>query len=664
MTSLVVARLLALVAGVALLAACAPATARAAAEGPTPEERASDGPAAAPSAGGVEVVAHQRLIVVAADGTFVEDIEDRRRPLDAGAVAEVEHAMLPWNASTGRLQLLEAATLKRDGRRIDVPPDHVAEGRQQRGTEAEIFQDRRFLLVRFPEVEAGDTVVVRARHHRDVALFPGHFFDARIAPTDRSLEHRVVYDLPSSMAAYLDGQGFTLEAIEHEGDRTRYRWRHTGSRPPVDEPRAVSPFDYADRLFVSSIGDYRELAHEYLRRVGGRADPTPEIRSLATGLAKGARSTREKAERIQGWIRQNLRFGGTATGAGAVVPHDAAEVFRRREGDCKDHAVLFEAMLSSLGISSSPAMVNAGTAYRLPSIATLGVFNHVITWLPELQLFVDCSSHKVAFGQLPLAASDKPALIVKTGEIRRTPPQGPLAHSVELSVAVGPDDSAGFTQLDTARGWLAENRRHFFRDTDTEALATTAQWLLETTGVDGDATLSVVRERGAGDSHATRLEGRIARIVAGTQVPWAPALTAVGAGIGTALLDLVAGPVPTVDSVCISRHVDERAAWTLPEGLAIARLPRGSEVSVDGFRYRAAHSGSGRRFTGLRSLRVDFERNVCSPARVAAAREQAARALADLEWPVTLRRTGRPGGAPANDGAAREPTVVSDGGAR
>jgi transglutaminase-like putative cysteine protease len=649
-------RLLAVFGAAAILAAAAPVRSQAVADAAT---------ARSPAAG-VEVLAHLRRIVVDREGHFVEEIEDRRRPLDADSVDAVVQRALPWNASTGRMELLEAATIKRDGRRIDVPPELLREGRQDDGSQAGMFQDRRYKLLTFLEVEPGDTVVIRARHHRDVAPFPGHFFDARHALPEGVRDQRIDYELPAEMPAYLDGQGFTLEAIEHDGDRVRYRWRHTGHRLPVDEPRAVSPFDYADRLFVSSIGDFRALAHEYLRRAAGQPDPTPEIRALALGLVKEARTTRAKAERIHGWIRQNLRFGGSSTGIGAVVPRFASEVLAHREGDCKDHAVLFESMLSSVGISSSPAMVNAGNAYRLPSIATLGVFNHVITWVPELQLFVDCSSHKVAFGQLPTMVSGKPALIVKTGEIRRTPPQGPLAHSVELRVDVAEDASAGFAQVDTARGWLAESRRHFFRDANAETLEVAAQQLVDATGVQGQARLSVVRERGPEDTHAMRLEGRIARIVGGTQVPWAPSLTAVGAGLGTALYDFLATPLPTVDSVCLGLHIDERATWTLPAGLAVARLPRNDSVSADGFSYRSEHAADGRRITSRRSLRLDFDGNVCSPAGVMLARVLAARVLADLEWPLTLQSTRRAatGQPTARAGRAAEPARVSGDGAR
>src|SRR5690606_5637149 len=93
-------------------------------------------------------------------------------------------------------------------------------------------------------------------------------------------------------------------------------------------------------------------------------------------------------------------------------PHAAADVLNAHYGDCKDKAVLLQALLAAKGIRSRPALVNAGNAYELAGVALLSSFNHVITYLPDLRLFADSTSGLARFGALPDALAGKQALIV------------------------------------------------------------------------------------------------------------------------------------------------------------------------------------------------------------------------------------------------------------
>ena len=608
---------------------------------------------AQPASNGSNVVVehHHRTLVVDPDGSFTETIEDTRRALDASGVAEIVQRLLPWNASTGTLEILEAYTIKADGSRIAVPGELIREEQEPR--DERVFRDLRYTLVSFPDVEPGDSAYLRARHRRRVPLFPWHFFDAKQAPVEAIRDLSLVYDLPASMDLRHDAIGFELERIDEVLDRRRYRWRYTGARPTVAEGLAVSPMDHADRLFVSTFVDYRELAWEYVRGASGRAAATPEIRALALELTRAARSDRERAARLHDWVRQNVRFGGSTLAAGAVVPKHAHEVFASRAGDCKDHATLLEALLSSVGISSSPVMINAGNAFQLPSVPTLGVFNHVITWIPSLQLFVDSSAAGIALGQLPTIVSDKPALIVKTGELSRTPPQAPLTQDVSMRASVADDGLVEFQVDDAAVGWLGSTRRRFFSSTDNQALDDIAIRLMMLSGLAGRATLRELDAGTAPSRFRMRMTGKAMLPTDAGVVAAVPLLSAVGAGIATALSNFHPSVRHRVASVCIPVHVDERARWRLPAGTRAAALPGALDIRGHGFRYRARYAGAGGRVTVERSLRLDLASNVCSPAQFRAIQRLSADVYKDLDAAVLLRRGAGDRGAPVSGGGAR-----------
>ena len=577
-----------------------------------------------------------RTLVVEADGSFVETIDDEmaiEAPDDAppGMIQRVLH----WNASAGTIEIVEAATIKPDGRRIPAPPEMMFE--DQTGAAGGLFQDQRFVVVSFIEFERGDRIRLTARHRRTVPFFPGHFFEARGVPPQPVRDMRLVYDVPESMQLHHDAVGFELAAHATAAGRRRYEWRHTGARTPVVEHRGVAPTDYADRLFVSTFPDNRALARAYLDDAYPMADPTPRIRALALEITRDASTPREKAKALHEWVRENIAYGGEYLGRASVVPRPAQRTLDSLEGDCKDHATLYESMLSAVGIDSSPVMVNATNAYSLPGVPTLGVLNHVMTWIPSLALFVDASALAVDFGELPTELSDKPALIVKTGEVSRTPPQRPIVQSIQLEGRIAHDRSARLRVEENAKGWFASTRRRVLERADDDLLERAAHSLLQASRLDGRAILfDASADAGPGASRML-LEGVADGILGDGDAPALRALSSVGIGIENALSDFAPFRSHAAPSICLPAHVEESGRWVLPPGMSIARLPGPLSIDGEGFRYRSQYRAAGAVLEIRRSLRLDFDSNVCSPQRFRAVQRLAASVFEDLNASAALR---------------------------
>jgi hypothetical protein len=119
-------------------------------------------------------------------------------------------------------------------------------------------------------------------------------------------------------------------------------------------------------------------------------------------------------------VSRNIRYVAVTLGSGGYVPHSADEVLANEYGDCKDHVVLFEALLSAAGIDSVPALINVDSSYTLPKVGSFA-FNHVITYLPSLDLYVDSTAKFAPFGILPFDDTDKPVALTSLGRLGRTP---------------------------------------------------------------------------------------------------------------------------------------------------------------------------------------------------------------------------------------------------
>jgi hypothetical protein len=160
----------------------------------------------------------------------------------------------------------------------------------------------------------------------------------------------------------------------------------------------------------------------YQARAKPKAAVTPAIAQLAKDLTVNSNTPEDKVRALHQWVAQNIRYLGIYVGAGGFVPHDAQTILDNRYGDCKDHVTLLEALLTTVGIESSTALINSSAARLLPKLPSPEIFDHVITYIPSLDLYLDSTSPFAPMGRLPNGVLDKPVVLAATGQVSRTPP--------------------------------------------------------------------------------------------------------------------------------------------------------------------------------------------------------------------------------------------------
>ena len=163
---------------------------------------------------------------------------------------------------------------------------------------------------------------------------------------------------------------------------------------------------------------------------------------------------REKARALYDWVSRNIRYVAVYLGSGGYVPHSADEVLANEYGDCKDHVVLLQALLAAAGIDSVPALINFGSSYTLPKVGSFASFNHVITYLPSLDLYVDSTAQFAPFGVLPFGDTDKPVVLTSLGRLGRTPRMRADANvtPTKVSMVIHPDGTIEGTSKATMTG--------------------------------------------------------------------------------------------------------------------------------------------------------------------------------------------------------------------
>ena len=364
-------------------------------------------------------------IEVNKDASFTQFLEEQDRVDTPQGIRMLGERKITYNSTLEDVEVLEAYTIQPDGTRINVPLDKIRT-QDETADDGASYSDSKSKVIIYPKLEVGSQVYYRAKSVQHTPEFPGHFFTwEHYSPHVRyeNVMVELVHDAALHMGVTSKGmQGGKLETSS-QPHTLAYKFTYSQDKAYPNEESRADFTDFAPHFSASTFKTYADVAQAYQVRAKERAAVTPALQALSNELiAKAnAKTTLEKVKVLHHWVAQNIRYLGIYVGAGGYVPHDAQSILDNRYGDCKDHVVILEALLAAAGIDSSPALINSSSAYLLPKLPTAGIFDHVITYVPSLNVYLDSTSRFAPLGTLPNGDMDKPVLLTQTGVISRTP---------------------------------------------------------------------------------------------------------------------------------------------------------------------------------------------------------------------------------------------------
>jgi transglutaminase-like putative cysteine protease len=555
---------------------------------------------------------YRQHYVVASDGSYHVTVDHTKLLREQRAVQEHGQYYIAYNRTLDTIDAIDAHTAKADGRRVPVLPEHIKDQQESASSDAPMFQDTRVKIIVFPDLGIGDRLVVRYVLRRHTPLFPGHFADLSTSAFHANPQFQLIYDLPDTLPLYADARGFVAEPVASAAGRKRYQWRYLDGPNPRAEAGSVSYLDYGKRLAVSTFSGYPALARAYAARAGPQAQRTPAIAELAARLVSGMSEPRARALALSDWVRTHIRYVGVYVGPGGVVPHAAATVLANRYGDCKDHVVLLEALLRAVGIDSSAALVNSGNAYALPATPTLGVFNHVITWVPALDLFLDSTAEAIQAGFLPSAVMGKQALIVDDGTLRRTPSRQFEHQRTEARFDVDSAGKGNFKVTSIVEGALAEPYRRSLGDIKEGERKRFVEELLHGAGQQGEGVLEMGALAGKHGVFSMRMRGSSDNVVALPGPAALPSTISLWGGLADSLAVFWQERARTQDFVCPAISAEDDTAFHFPPEVNVIALPPPLAVRDANFDYSASYEQGPGSVTVKRRLHFQHSGMVCS----------------------------------------------------
>jgi hypothetical protein len=465
-----------------------------------------------------------------------------------------------------------------------------------------------------------------------------HYFSRFTAYDDVSIE----INAPAAMNLKHQSYFLTEQKPVNINGKQTFRWTYRNKAPenwtPADKGISVVGDDPS--LYISTFKGYQEITEAYGARATPKAAVNDRVKQLASEIVSDRSTPETQAHALYDWVTKNISYGGNCIGIGAVVPRDLNVVLDNKLGDCKDHATLLQALLAARGIESEQALINSGSLYQLPSVPVVSAVNHVINFIPKLNLFLDSTSSYTPFGMLPVGLGEKPVLLVSHyREGQKTPSTAQYGHEqiMRTDIRINADGSAKGKMDLMLKGLPAIGARAIMRIIPGGQEEFVAKKLLESQGTHGSATLQKDDPTALLDTYKLSISFSLEDFVTvgtttGIQVK--PVVMSFFPIEG--FLKNVYEPTANKPQMCSGGLSIEEYVLAFPESLKIIGIPKDFELSTAIIDYKATYRKSANTLTVRRELKDKTATDVCSPEYATDYKKIMLRIAKDLKSQILL----------------------------
>ena len=399
----------------------------------------------------------QRIVHLRTDRAARDNQEVLVRYLPGQQEVEIREARIFRRTAGGEIEVSQASG--RDDRDLSEPWYGL-------------YYDARAEVVSFENLRAGDVIEVQytvadVAYQNDMAdyfgelvviadIFPKRNWDyTLIAPAQRS------FHFNQPRLAGLKRQ------VDQQANEVVYRWAASDVARVDIEPAMPGFTEVAPYLHISTYQSWQEVGRWYWSLVADQLQSDQNLKQTAAQVTSGLHSDLDKVRALHRFVIEKTHYVGLEFGIHGYKPYPVSQVLLRRFGDCKDKALLLLALLREVGIESELVLLRSRRAGQVDSEpASLAVFDHAITYVPRLDLYLDGTAEFSGLDELP--SQDQGVMVLRVGWGGTT-----LAHTPVLpasanravrvwKVALAVDGSARIDETMTVRGQAAQEwRAHY-----------------------------------------------------------------------------------------------------------------------------------------------------------------------------------------------------------
>ena len=330
--------------------------------------------------------------------------------------------------------------------------------------------------VDLPPLSALDVVEVEFVREDIAQSFFGDYFGHReIFQEQVPLQEKIlILRVPAERKFYFHQRNMKLEPTvtrDEASGMVTYLWTRKDVPKLDPEPAMPDPSEASPVLEVSTFESWDTFNTWYWNLIKKQFETSPEIAKKVRELTSGTDSDLAKVRAIYNFVVTDVRYNAWEFGVHGFKPYNAAAIFARRFGDCKDKALLLCVMLKEVGLTARPVLIYADERrgkedLQLPMV---NHFNHCIAYMPpekgREELFLDGTAQFHSYKDLPSMDRGATVLVVgnseEKGSIQQVPWNKPeeLSITEEAVVEIHPDLSADLQVRARAAGDYAVHVR-------------------------------------------------------------------------------------------------------------------------------------------------------------------------------------------------------------
>ncbi|HEX7597028.1 MAG TPA: DUF3857 domain-containing protein, partial [Polyangia bacterium] len=336
-----------------------------------------------------------------------------------------------------------------------------------------LYYDARAEVVAFENLRAGDVIEVQytvadVAYQNDLADYFGELVPIADVLPKRSWEYTLI--APKQRSFYFNQPqlpGLDRQ-VEQQGNDVITRWQAAPVSRVDIEPSMPGLTEVAPYLHISTYQNWQDVGRWYWSLVADQLQSDQAMKQLAGELTAGLTKDAEKVRALHRFVIEKTRYVGLEFGIHGYKPYPASQVLLRRFGDCKDKATLLVALLHEVGIESELVLLrtrHSGLIEKQP--ASLAIFDHAITFVPGLDLYLDGTAEFAGMSELP--SQDQGVMVLRVGRkgatLARTPVLPASANRADRvwKVALAADGSAQIDETVTIKGQAAQEWRSHYQ---------------------------------------------------------------------------------------------------------------------------------------------------------------------------------------------------------
>lgn len=328
------------------------------------------------------------------------------------------------------VRVIEATAKRKDGTKLraeSYTTSYLSDPQYQ------LYYRNRQLVLSFSGLKKGDVVSIEylITDKSEVNSYGNYFGDFEAFQANYPILNKIyTLKIPENFNISYNGVGIDVEPIVVKtSGYTVFRWNKRDIFHLKNEVFSPGFSEISPYLHISTFNSWEELGKWYSAFIKDQWELSDVAKKLVHQLIEGKTTTYEKVEEIHKWVVSNTRYVGLEFGVHGYKPYKASQIFERRFGDCKDKALLLCSMLKEAKVEANMVLLrtrNLGRIEKKP--ASLASFNHAITYIPELDIFIDSTAEFSGLKELPYLDQGVDALIVSSDgkvEIKTIPQNSP-----------------------------------------------------------------------------------------------------------------------------------------------------------------------------------------------------------------------------------------------